>query len=399
MTLPRRLTAKASLVGHRFNGMTSKRRGHGEGLIRKRPDGRWEGRLDASRIGPARRRKSVYGRTRAEVVQKLRQAGASIDQGLPLVDERTRFDTYLQTWLSEVVKPSRSRATWQGYEVNVRRHIAPLIGHRPLAKVSAADVQAVLNAKRSEGLAKRTVQYIHATMRAALGVAYRWGLVARNVATLVEPVKLDRPPVTPFSSDEVARLLDTATNDRLGAFYTVAIAIGLRPSEALALGWADVDLKAGTVKVRRTLDRQDGRYVFNEPKSRTSRRTLLLPAVCVEALKAHRRRQLEERLAAGEEWEDWDLVFTTPIGQPLSRTNVSYHFGVLQQHAGVPHHRLYDSRHTAASLLLAQGVSPRVVMEVLGHSSFALTMDTYTHVMEPLRRDAAEAMDRALQGH
>jgi integrase len=103
---------------------------------------------------------------------------------------------------------------------------------------------------------------------------------------------LDRPPVTPFSSDEVAKLLNVAANDRLGAFYTVAIAIGLRPSEALALGWADVDLKARTVKVRRTLDRQEGRYVFNEPKSRTSRRTLLMPAVCVEALKAHRRRQL-----------------------------------------------------------------------------------------------------------
>jgi integrase len=315
------------------------------------------------------------------------------------VDERTRFDTYLQTWLSEVVQPARSRSPWQGYEVNVRKHIAPLIGHRPLAKVSAADVQAVLNTKRSEGLATRTVQYIHATMRAALGVAYRWGLVARNVATLVEPFKLDRPPVTPFGLDEVAGLLNVAANDRLGAFYTVAIAIGLRPSEALALGWADVDLKAGTVKVRRILERQEGRYVFNEPKSRTSRRTLLLPVVCVEALKAHRRRQLEERLAASEEWEDWDLVFTTPLGQPLSRNNVSHHFGLLQQRAGVPHHRLYDSRHTAASLLLAQGVSPRVVMEVLGHSSFALTMDTYTHVMEPLMSDAAEAMDRALRGH
>ena len=173
----------------------------------------------------------------------------------------------------------------------------------------------------------------------------------------------------------------------------------MRPSQALALAWADLDLKAGTVTVRRTLDRQDGRYVFNEPKSRTSRRTLLLPAVCVEALKAHRERQLEERLAVGEEWEDWDLVFTTPFGQPLSRTDVSHHFGRLQERAGVPYHRLYDSRHTAATLLLAQGVSPRVVMEVLGHSSFALTMDTYTHVMEPFMRDAAEAMDTALQGH
>jgi integrase len=271
------------------------------------------------------------------------------------------------------------------------------VGHRPLAKVSAADVQAVLNAKRSEGLAPRTVQYIHATMRAALGVAYRWGLVARNVATLVDPVKLVREPMTPFTEDEVRELLTAAGAHRLGAFYTVAIADGLRQSEGLALGWADVDLKVGTVRVRRTLGRQDGRYVFNEPKSRTSRRTIPLPGTCVEVLKSHRKEQLKERLAAGPEWEDWDLIFTTPLGRPLSRTEVSRQFGRLQEKAGVAHHRLYDSRHTAASLLLAQGVAPRVVMEVLGHSSFALTMDTYTHVMAPLMRDAADAMDRALR--
>ena len=234
-------------------------------------------------------------------------------------------------------------------------------------------------------------------MRAALGVAYRWGLVARNVATLVDPVKLVREPVTPFNEEEVRRLLTAAGEHRLGAFYTVAIAVGLRPSEGLALGWADVDLQAGTMRVRRTLDRLDGRYVFKEPKSRTSRRTIPLPAVCVEALRAHRKHQLEERLVAGPEWEDWDLVFVTPLGRPLSRTEVSRQFGSLQERAGVAHHRLYDSRHTAASLLLAQGVSARVVMEILGHSSFALTMDTYTHVMAPLMRDAADAMDRALR--
>jgi integrase len=234
-------------------------------------------------------------------------------------------------------------------------------------------------------------------MRAALGVAYRWGLVARNVATLVDPVTIDRSPVTPFTDEEVSRLLDVAVGHRLGAFYTVAIALGLRPSEALALSWDDVDFKASTVRVRRVLDRTDGRWVFKEPKSRTSRRAVPLPAVCADALKGHRKHQIEERLLAGVEWEDWGLVFTTCFGKPLSRTVVSHQFGKLQQQAGVTHHRLYDSRHTAASLLLAQGVSPRVVMEVLGHSSFALTMDTYTHVMAPLLHDAAAAMDRALR--
>jgi integrase len=119
--------------------------------------------------------------------------------------------------------------------------------------------------------------------------------------------------------------------------------------------------------------------------------------VCLQSLRAHRRRQLEERLIAGPLWEDVGLVFSTPTGGHLGRTEVSRRFGLLQKRAGVGHHRLYDCRHTAASLLLAQGVAPRVVMEVLGHSSYTLTMDTYTHVMPVLLRDAADAMDRALR--
>lgn len=377
--------------------MGSRRRGPGEGLIRKRPDGRWEGRLEFGEYGQGRRRKSVYGRTRREVADKLRAVQDSLDHGLPVIDERVRMDAFLETWLAEVVRPHRSHATWQGYSVNVHRHITPLIGNRPLAKLSPADVQAVVNAKLAEGLAPRTVQYVHATLRAALGVACRWGVVSRNVATLVEPVRLERVPVVPFSLEEVEGLIKAVAGERLEAFYLVALAVGLRPSEALGLSWDDVDLDHGAVKVRRVLARQAGRYVFTQPKSRTSRRTIPLPDVCVEAIRAHRRRQLEERMAAGSLWDDWGLVFTTPTGSPLSRTDVSRRFGRLLEGAGLPHRRLYDCRHTAASLLLAQGVAPRVVMETLGHSSYALTMDTYTHVMPSLMRDAAAAMDRALR--
>jgi integrase len=203
--------------------------------------------------------------------------------------------------------------------------------------------------------------------------------------------------VTPFSPDEVTKLLDAAGTHRLGAFYVTAMAVGLRPSEALGLRWGDVDLTEGIVHVRRALERRDGEFVFKETKSRNSRRSIPLPGVCADALRSHRRRQLEERLAAGAEWQDGDLVFATPTGEPLDRSEVSRQFGLLQEQAGVAHRRLYDCRHTAASLLLAQGVSPRVVMETLGHSSFALTMDTYTHVLPTLMRDAADAMDRALR--
>ncbi|MFI5041720.1 MAG: tyrosine recombinase XerC [Acidimicrobiales bacterium] len=377
--------------------MVTKRRGHGDGGVHRRSDGRWEARLDGGWTAAGRRRQSFYGTTRAEAVGKLRRAQEAAAKGMPIIDERTRLATFLDAWLAAVVKPNRTHATWQGYETNVRKHITPFIGHRTLAKLSPADVQALINAKRAEGLAPRTVQYVHATLRAALGTALRWGLVQRNVATLVEPIAVDRVPVVPFNPDEVRLLLDAARADSLGAFYTVAMAVGLRPSEGLALTWGDVDLDAGLLHVRHTLDRRDGGWILKEPKSRRSRRTIPLPSVCIAALKEHRRSQLQLRLAVGPAWTDNGLVFSTAAGGPLSRTEVSRRFGLLQERAGVAHRRLYDCRHTAASLLLAQGVSPRVVMETLGHSSFSLTMDTYTHVMPTLMRDAADAMDRALR--
>jgi integrase len=375
--------------------MTGNRRGRGDGSVKRRADGRWEGSVEVSIYGTGRRRKYVYGRTKAEVADRLRAVQHGIDEGLPVIDERVTVAKFLQTWLDQVVKPARGHATWQGYEVNVRRHIIPLIGNRTLAKLSPADIQALVNIKRDEGLAPRTVQYVHATIRAALGVAVRWGIIARNVATLVEPVSVRRAPVVPFSIEEVEAILQAATEDRFGAFYTVALAIGLRPSEALGLKWADIDFSEGTVRVQRVIERSGGTWTFKEPKSRTSRRTITLPQVCAEQLMAQRHRQLFERRSA-ETWQDNDLVFCTPTGEPLDRSELSRRFAKLQEKAGVKHHRLYDCRHTAASFLLAQGVAPRVVMEVLGHSSFALTMDTYTHVMPALMRDAANAMDRAL---
>lgn len=282
--------------------------------------------------------------------------------------------------------------------MNVRRHIKPVLGHVRLAKLSPAQVQALINAKLDEGLSPRTVQYVRATLRAALSTAVRWGPVVRNVAIPVNTVAIDREPVRPFSRDEAHQVLQAAASHRLAAFFTVAMAVGLRPSEALALTWDDLDLDAGIVHVRRALDRRGANdFQFKATKSRRSRRTIPLPEVCVQALVQHRRRQVQERLTAGSAWKDHGLVFTTRTGGPLDRTQVSRQFSTLLDRAGVEHRRLYDCRHTAASLLLAQGMAPRVVMETLGHSSYALTMETYTHVMPEVMRDAANAMDRALR--
>ncbi|WP_448642951.1 site-specific integrase [Geodermatophilus sp. URMC 63] len=177
------------------------------------------------------------------------------------------------------------------------------------------------------------------------------------------------------------------------------MAVGLRQSEALALRWSDVDLDNGTLSVRRRLHRVSGQgLVYEEPKADRSRRNLALPAQLVDALRAHRAIQREERIAAGSLWQDHDLLFAQPNGRPIERTSDWRAWKALLHQAGVREVRLHDGRHTAATLLLSEGVHPRVVMEVLGHAQMRTTTDIYSYVMPALGRDAADRMGSALWG-
>jgi integrase len=272
--------------------MATRRRGRGEGSIyRRASDGRWAGVLVFEDELGRQRRKAVYGKTRKAVAEKLTATQGRVARGHAIVDERTLLGSFLDDWLA-MVKANREYATWQGYEQRVRLHIKPVLGKRPLAKLTAGDVQRLLDAKRTAGLSPRSVQYIHATLRAALGVAERWGLIARNVAELTEPVTVRRRQVEPFTPDEIDRLLEVCASDRLGAFYTIAMAIGLRPGEALGLSWPDVDLDGARpcLHVRHSLKKgADGRPVLGEPKTLRSKRTIPLPAVAVKALRDHRK--------------------------------------------------------------------------------------------------------------
>lgn len=245
-------------------------------------------------------------------------------------------------------------------------------------------------------LSPRTVQYIYAVLRRALGQALKWNLVARNVATLVDPPRVRRPEVQPLSPEEARQLLTKVEGDRLAALYSVALALGLRQGEALGLRWRDVDLEAGTLAIRNALQRVDGKLQFVDPKTSKSRRTVALPEVAVAALRTHRVRQYQERLVAGTRWHDTGLVFTTSIGSGLDGRNVTRQFQKLLKDLGLPRQRFHDLRHTCASLLLAQGVHPRVVMDILGHSQIKLTMDTYSHVIPQLQRDAAGRINEIL---
>ncbi len=193
-------------------------------------------------------------------------------------------------------------------------------------------------------------------------------------------------------------MLHAAKGERLEARFTVALTLGLRQGETLGLRWQDVDLEAGDLRVRVALQRVKGKLQLVEPKTPGSRRALPVPPSVVLALREHRRNQLEERLAVGPLWQDSGLVFTTTIGTPPDATNVVRHCRAILDRAGLPRMRYHDLRHACASLLLAQGVKLRTIMEILGHSQLSTTAEVYAHVLPALQGDAANRMEALLTG-
>lgn len=368
-----------------------RRRGPGEGSIRERDDGRWEGRL---RLVDGRQR-SFYADTYDEAAKKLRAALRARDAGLPIPGENVRVAEYLDWWLSTVAKRRVRPSTLTSYELHVRVHLVPAIGKVRLARLGPQHVEAFIARQLESDLSPTTIARQHATLRAALNTALKYGLVSRNAAALVTAPRASRKEIQPLTPDEARTFLEAAARHRLEALYLTAIATGMRQGELLALRWTDLDAD-GTLHVRYAMQRVDGEPQFVEPKTEKSRRSLVMPAVVLDALKAHRARQATERLAAGEHWQDWGLVFPSTAGTPLDSRNVTKTLQKILASAGLPRQRFQDLRHAAASFYLAQGLDLREVMEILGHSQIALTANTYTHILPKLKRDAADRMDALL---
>ena len=376
---------------------TRTRRGKNEGSITKRRDGRWEARITVGYLNGKQQRQCLYGKTRAEVADKLAKAQREHQQGLPQVSERTTVGGFLDTWLVDVAKPTVAPTTYARYEQLVRLHIKPELGHIRLAQLTPQQVQALLNRKLKSGLAPATVRQIQAVLRVALNKALSWEQVSRNSAALANPPKVPKAEIKPLDIEEAKKFLKAAVGDRLEALYVLAIATGFREGELLGLQWDNVDLDTGEIRVSVALQRIDGKHQLVEPKTDSSHRAIVLPAFALTALSAHRLRQVEQRLAAGHKWQKSGFVFTTRRGTPLDSSNVGKYYKRVLKRAELPPRRFHDLRHTCATLLFSQGVPARTVMEILGHSQISLTMNTYTHVLEPQKQAAAQKMNELLQ--
>jgi integrase len=373
------------------------RRAHGEGgLYQRESDGKWVGTLELGWIDGKRKRQVIYGATQDEVRIAMTRRLADRDRGIIRSTDRQTVAQFLESWLSDVVTPSLRPATVKSYRDLVERHVIPSLGKKQLTKLSVQDVQRLLNERQQSGLSPRSVQYIRGVLRSALNLAMKWELVPRNVAALAQPPRIQPREMRFLTTDEALKLLEAARGNRLEGLYRVAIAIGLRQGEAFGLRWSDVDLAKGTLTVRNALQRIDGKAVLVPPKTARSRRIITVPPQLVAALKRHRAVQLADRMIAGPRWQEMDLVFSSPIGTPLDPSNIRRQLLELLKTAGLPPMRFHDLRHTAASLLVAEGVHPRTVMEILGHSQIAITMNTYSHVSSETMKDATNRMGALL---
>lgn len=363
------------------------RRERGTGAVYRRADGRWEAQL---RMGGGRR-KSVYARTEEEILELAIEARWRLDHAAPLASTRTTVGEYLAYWL-DVTRRRVRVSTCESYALAARR-LDPYIGGERLSRLDPARVQATYDRLFATGLSARSVEQVHAVLHRALDQAMHWGLIPRNPTEVVVPPRPIKREMTALTQEQFGRLLARSRDDRWYPLWVLLGTAGLRIGEALGLGWDDVDIAGRRLAVRRALQRQQAAgLVFIPPKTRTSRRSVRLSRLACQALAEHRERQ-RKQVAGISSWQDNGLVFPNRRGGPMEASSVTSALDRALRVAGLPRIRVHDLRHTAASILLEAGAHPKVVQDLLRHSTVLLTLDTYSHVTDTLSTQAADMID------
>lgn len=373
-------------------------RANGEGSIYQRAsDKRWLGAVTVGVDANGRpKRKIVSAKSRAEAVQKMRKLQRQLDDGLPAPDTSMTVTHLVDRWLDDVNRHQVSASTTNNYRAMAEHHIKPAIGKKKVANLTTADVDRFLSKKTDDGLSVSTVRRIRNVLSQALDQGIRWDLVIRNVAKLSRSPRGVRPEGRSLSPEQARQLLNALRGHHNEALYALMLSTGLRRGEALGLQWQDFDEDSGVLLVRRTLTREDGALITRDTKTLKSRRAVNLPSTLLKQLKSHRAEQNAERLRLGRAWANSGHIFTTSVGTPIDPRNMYREFRNLCRVAGIGDWHPHELRHSAASLMLAQGVKIQVVSEVLGHSSIRMTSDVYGHILAPDRQTAADAMGSLL---
>lgn len=363
----------------------NKRRGHGEGTLFLRKDGRWQ----ASFIDNDGKRRYFYGMKQSEALEKMRRAQEEDKKGTLAKSTQQKLGEYLNQWLEMVHKQKIRISTYRQYRFVLDKHILPSLGNTQLQKLTPQDIQNLYARKQKEGLGPATILNMHTVLRGSLANALKWNLVSRNVAALVTAPRSKSSVAHGLSVEEVQKLVSTTRGHRFEAIFTVALTTGMRRGELFGLRWSDINIERGILYVRRTTNRYKGvGVVENDPKTKTSLRQIMLSEPALEALKKHKERQEQEKQMLGDKWQDRNLVFCGRYGGFLIPDTLRKNLNKVLQDAGLPHIRFHDLRHSAATIMLTMGVHPKIVQEMLGHSTITITMDTYSHLVPSMQKEA-----------
>lgn len=356
------------------------KRGHGEGSIYKeRSSGKWVAALFVGTEGGKRKKVVRRFKTRKEAAAGLQELQRQHAAGVALND-RTTVEAWLEQWMAESIG-DRTESTKRTYTSIITNHIIPYIGSLVLVRLTVNDVQRMVNTIRADSTASNA-HYAALILKAALAVAERRGMVVRNVAKLAEAPSRPRYKSQILTPEQARLFLDTAkATSQHYHLYCVALGVGMRQGELIRLEWSHVDLDTGQLEVVQS-------------KTPSGERAIALPGVLVTRLREQRQRVRLLQLAAGSRWTANDLVFPSPDGTPIRASTLREEFKRVLRTAGLPDIRFHDLRHSCASLLIAQGVQPKVVSDILGHSNINITLDTYTHVMKDVQREALERIEQ-----
>jgi len=316
-------------------------------------------------------------------VAKLTKVLSDREDGLVFEDEGLTVEVYLERWLKDSVRDTVRPSTYERNQTLVGLHIAPALGRLKLKSLTPAYVSWFYREKLDADFSAATVHKMHVVLHKALDQAVRDGLIPRNVTEAVKVPQIKRKEIKALCAEETKRLLEGACEDRFEALYVLAVTTGLRQEELLALKWEDMDLERGVLRVQRTLTRVKGEVSLGEPKTASSRRSVKLTATAATALREHLSRQLEEIDidCVGSLYSDAGLVFATERGTPMNPTYLRQRsFAPLLERANLRKIRFHDLRHMCATLLLGRNINPKIVSEMLGHSSISITLDTYSHI-------------------
>ena len=309
---------------------------------------------------------------------------------------------FLDNWLEQVVKARVRERTYNDYSDKVRLYIKPSLGDYKLQQIDPEKINALYNKMLEDGLSARSVRFTHTVLRNALEQAVKWGKLYRNPADLVDLPRQNKKEMKALSPEQAGRFLEATIYSPHKALFSLLISSGVRPGEALGLKWDDVDFENKRIIVRRALSSvSGGGWKLEEPKTSRSRRTIPLPLTTMKDLREHEKDQAAEKLKSEPgKYNDQGFVFAYKNGEPLTLRNLTRrHFKPLLEKAGLPDIRLYDLRHTCATLLLSAGENPKVVSERLGHASVTLTLDTYSHVLPDMQESAASKLENMLFGN